>query len=300
MKYKKIISYILAVSLIFNIAPVSAIDGVDEAETVTATPAEGTGAAETEVPYVASTENSTEVIATDEEIISTDGESVTDVVSEDTTSEESETEVITETTVTENTDIIDSDDTVAETIENLEAEDTQNVAALFSIANTNIELNKVSETDSSISISWSSVYSDSFAYYDVYCNGIAVQTGITDNEYTVTGLAGGNEYGISVYAYDVDGNVIGMSETEYFYTNWNISGDTVLTSDKVVSNLYANSGTLDLNGHTLTVKGDMYVSYATLNINKGKVYVDGNFGLSTSSGGTSGGYLTMTNAEDYI
>ncbi|MDE6592071.1 MAG: PKD domain-containing protein [Oscillospiraceae bacterium] len=80
-----------------------------------------------------------------------------------------------------------------------------------------------------------------------------------------------------------------------------LNENRTLTEDiEIGGGLYLNGGTLNLNGHTLTVNGDMYVSYATLNINKGKVYVDGNFGLSTSSGGTSGGYLTMTNAEDYI
>ena len=95
-----------------------------------------------------------------------------------------------------------------------------------------------------------------------------------------------------------------MSDTEYFYTNWTVSGDTVLTSDKIVSNLYLNGGTLNLNGHTLTVNGTVYLSASGntcyLNINKGKLYVDGNFNMCKTDGNYSFGYLTMTNAEDYV
>ncbi len=225
---------------------------------------------------------------------------VTDVpvIGEETIPAESETEVVTETTVPE---IPETSETVTEPLDFIENE---NDFSMFSPVSADIQLNKVSETDSSISISWSGIYGETFSHYEVYCNGAVVQTGLTDTAYTVTGLAGGNEYGISVYAYDIEGNVIGMSDTEYYYTNWTISGDTVLTSDKIVSNLYINSGTLNLNGHTLTVKGNVYLSasgsYTYLNVNKGKLYVDGSFNMCRTNGNGCFGYLTMTNAEDYV
>ena len=68
--------------------------------------------------------------------------------------------------------------------------------------------------------------------------------------------------------------------------------------------LYLNGGTLNLNGHTLTVKGNVYFSangsYSYLNINKGKLYADRNFNMCATNGSYGSGYLTMTNAEDYV
>lgn len=194
--FKRVISTILAASLIFSVTPVSAMDGAGEPE-VTAANVSITG--------------------------------------EETIPAGSETELVTEP---------------------LDFINDENDFSLFSADDSAIQLSKVSETDSSITISWSSAYGETFSHYEVYCNGV-VQTGITDTTYTVTGLAGGNEYGISVHAYDIEGNIIGMSDTEYFYTNWTVSGDNVLTSDKIVSNLYINSGTLNFDGHTLMIKGNV-------------------------------------------
>ncbi len=90
---------------------------------------------------------------------------------------------------------------------------------------------------------------------------------------------------------------------------WNhdiwLNENRTLTDDiEIGGNLYLNGNTLDLNGNTLTVKGDVYISagggYTYLNVNKGKVYVDGNFNMSGTTGNTSEGYLIMKNAEDYI
>lgn len=306
MKYKKIISCILAFSIIFNITPVSAVDGnTDGTETVTETPAEGTtapAASETDVTVDEGTipeTTVTDVTISDENIITTGTETDVTDISGETTPVESETEIITEMTVSEITEALETTETIDDTLEA-----TENDTAFLSVESTSIQLSKASETDTSITISWSAVYGERFSHYDVYSNGVVVQSGITDNTYTITGLTGGSEYGIAVYAYDIDGNVIGMSNTEYFYTNWNVSGDTVLTSDRIVSNLYINGGTLNLNGYSLTVKGDVYLSaggnYAYINVNKGKLYVDGSFNMRRTDGGLGEGYLLMTNAEDYI
>ena len=244
MTHKRIISCVLAFSILFSVMPVSAIDVTD-------------------IPSVG----------------------------EETLSSETDTEITAETTVPDSSEISESV---------TESTDSSPLPVVVSA----IQLNKVSETDSSVTISWSGVYGETFSHYEVYCNGNVVQTDLTDTVCTVTGLTSGNEYGIAVYAYDVDGNVIGMSNTEYYSTNWSISGDTVLTSDKIVPNLYINSGTLNLNGHTLTVKGNVYLgatgNRAYLNINNGKLYADGNFNMCRTNGGYGEGYLTMTSPEDYI
>lgn len=249
MKQKKIISCILAVSLMFSVMPASATN-----------------------------------VATEP------------VMDNDTVAAENETGLAAETPLSEISETIDTSEETSIPEEN----DFLRLSGVCS----DIQLNKVSGTDSSIVISWSAINSEVFSHYEVYCNGNVVQTGLTDNTYTVTGLDGGCEYGISVCAYDIDDNIIGMSDNEYFYTSWNILGDTVLTSDKIVSDLYVNAGTLNLNGHTLTVQGNVYLgtgsSSTYLNVNKGKLYVDGNFNMSRTNGSGSYGYLTMTNSEDYV
>ena len=216
---KRIVSAILAVSLIFSVTPVSATDGTGEPEVTV-----------TDVP----------------------------ITGEETIPAGSETEGVTETTVPEISEIPETSETVTEPLDFIENDFT-----LFSAAVSAIQLNKVSETDSSITISWSGVYGEIFSHYDVYCNGAVAETGITDTTYTVTGLAGGNEYGISVYAYDVDGNIIGMSDELRACTNLVLQGDRTLYEDIIVQNLYLNSGTLNVNGHTITVKNDLGIGSGT-------------------------------------
>lgn len=116
------------------------------------------------------------------------------------------------------------------------------------------------------------------------------------------------EHKYQVYACDASGKVIDKSNsitvnTQYI-DDWNITSDTKLTSDKTVSNLNIARGTLDLNGYTLTVKGNVYLGTSSvityLNINKGKLYVDGNFNISTSNGTGNYGVLQMLNVDDYV
>ena len=258
MRYKKIISCILAASLIFSITPVTAIDATGETETTV-----------TDVPVI--------------------GDEIIPV--------ESETEVVTETTVPEISEIPETSETVTEPLDFIEDE---NDFSMYSPVSADIQLNKVSETDLSISISWSGVYGETFSHYEVYCNGAVVQTDLTDTAYTVTGLAGGNEYGISVYAYDIEGNVIGMSDELRACTNLTLQGDRTLYEDIIVQNLYLNSGTLNVNGHTITVKNDLGIGSGTLFVNGGKIYVEHTFRQQWTNGNASYGYLKMTNPNDYI
>ena len=73
-----------------------------------------------------------------------------------------------------------------------------------------------------------------------------------------------------------------------------------LASDTDISdNLNVNSS-LNLNGYTLTVDGDVWLASGTLSINKGKLYVGGNLNLKYSDRNYGYGYLSMQNAEDYV
>nr|WP_320011685.1 hypothetical protein [uncultured Desulfobulbus sp.] len=83
----------------------------------------------------------------------------------------------------------------------------------------------------------------------------------------------------------------------------------VLQEDTVINGLLnLNYSTLDLNGFTLTVKGDLIHSGGTLNVNGGNLIVEGDYRVqtaSTDSEGTttysrSNGYLNMTNVSDHV
>ena len=253
MLYKRIISCILAVSFVFSINPVSAIDA---------------GNSEMGVP----------------------------VVSEETVLTESETSDETETTPSES----EAETTVPESSETKDDFEEENEIEFLSVESAEIQLSKVSVTDTSITISWSGIYGETFSHYKIYCNGTVVQTGITDTTYTITGLAGGNEYGISVYAYDVDGNIIGMSDELRACTNLILQGDRTLYEDIIVENLYLNSGTLNVNGHAVTVKNDLGIGSGVLFVNGGRIYVEHTFRQQWTNGNSSYGYLKMTNPNDYI
>ena len=162
----------------------------------------------------------------------------------------------------------------------------------------NIDVRKISETDTSITVSWSGFNTEKAAAYTVVCDGLESEK-ITDTTYTVVGLTGGCEYSIAVRAYDEAGEIVGVSDAIYAYTDWNIISDVTLTSNKTVADLNV-SGNLNLNGYTLTVTGDAYLTSSTLFVNRGKMYVNGNFNMSSTNGNCGYGYLNMSNAEDYI
>ena len=94
----------------------------------------------------------------------------------------------------------------------------------------------------------------------------------------------------------------GNPATEGVY-GWTLQEDQIITEDLV---LYDR--TLDLNGHTLTVNGDLIQAGGLIVINKGTLIVKGDYRIQTrttaSNGdyayGSSTGSLKMTNAEDTV
>ena len=162
----------------------------------------------------------------------------------------------------------------------------------------NIDVRKISETDTSITVSWSDFNNEKVSSYAVVCDGLESEK-ISYSTYTVGGLTGGCEYSIAIRAYDANGELIGVSDTIYAYTDWNITSDVTLTSNKTVADLNIG-GNLNLNGYTLTVTGDAYLTSLTLFVNRGKMYVNGNFNMSSTNGNCGYGSLNVSSAEDYI
>ena len=79
------------------------------------------------------------------------------------------------------------------------------------------------------------------------------------------------------------------------YDDLSVNNGYTLTEDKEVNNVILSGGTLDLNGHSLVVHGNVTVSYGTLYINRGYLNCLGNFSVSNYRS-----QLTMDNVNDKI
>ncbi|MDE7397900.1 MAG: PKD domain-containing protein [Oscillospiraceae bacterium] len=156
----------------------------------------------------------------------------------------------------------------------------------------------VGQTDTSISIEWDT--SNQALKYSVLVNGKSVADNLEATKYNIDGLKSAGEYFIIVRAYDQNGSLLLESNELRAHTNLTVSSNYTLKEDLNAANIYINSGTLDLNGHTLTVSGDVWLANGTLNVNKGKLYVGGNLNLKYSNDNYSYGYLNMQNDEDYV
>ncbi|NLX77891.1 MAG: PKD domain-containing protein [Clostridiaceae bacterium] len=109
-------------------------------------------------------------------------------------------------------------------------------------------------------------------------------------------------------ASDEAGNESKESNTVSIITDTIIESNFTVIEDKTIGDLYIKSGTLDLNGKDLIVKGNVIQSGGTLYINGGQLMIDGDYRIQTenkSSDGTisysrSNGYLRMINTDDYV
>ena len=78
-----------------------------------------------------------------------------------------------------------------------------------------------------------------------------------------------------------------------------ISNNKVLEENTECKNLFFTGGTLDLNGHTLTINSNLNQKNGTININGGKLIVKGDYRIENTDG-YAFAYLKMTNDKDYI
>ncbi|MDE7423660.1 MAG: hypothetical protein K2N51_08210, partial [Lachnospiraceae bacterium] len=84
-------------------------------------------------------------------------------------------------------------------------------------------------------------------------------------------------------------------------------GWTLEEDEEIADDLVLLTDTLDLNGHTLTVKGDLIQTGGEIFVNKGTLIVEGDYRIQTRvkkeeeiSYTQSSGYLRMNSAEDYV
>ncbi|MDE6700659.1 MAG: PKD domain-containing protein, partial [Acetatifactor sp.] len=82
--------------------------------------------------------------------------------------------------------------------------------------------------------------------------------------------------------------------------SWTLSEDYTLTQDKIVDSLVLTDGTLDLNGCSLTVQGDLIQAGGVLFVNGGALTVEGDYLVQSEDAGAGSGILQMTNAEDIV
>ena len=77
-------------------------------------------------------------------------------------------------------------------------------------------------------------------------------------------------------------------------TGWTLEKNETVESFELIY------GTLDLNGHKLTVNGDLTQSGGEININGGELIVTGDYKIQTTGNGASSGKLNMTNEDDKV
>ncbi len=160
-----------------------------------------------------------------------------------------------------------------------------------------ISISDTDVTDTSLTVSWNSV--PNAETYTVICNNSIAAEGITDNRYEITDLQSGSEFFISVQAFDIAGSLISESEENVFYTNLTVDSDMKLTENLTVNSLCVDSGTLNLNGYSLTVNNDAYItdSSAYIEIGSGNLFVDGSLNFENSDKSSRVGGLKMTNSK---
>lgn len=166
------------------------------------------------------------------------------------------------------------------------------------VSDIELYLSKTGETDTSIAISWTPV--ENATSYSVIVNDEVIAKDVSTTTYNISGLESASEYFVVVRAYDKSGKMLLESNELCAHTNLTLTSNYTLTKDINAANVYVNGGTFDLNGHTLTVDGDVWLSNGYLNVNKGKLYVGGDLNVSSTNKNYGFGYLTMQNDEGYI
>jgi chitodextrinase/formylmethanofuran dehydrogenase subunit C len=98
------------------------------------------------------------------------------------------------------------------------------------------------------------------------------------------------------------------NDCKVLFTNGDVLGWKLAEDETYEGDLYLGGETLDLNGHKLTVKGNLIQSGGTIYINEGQLEVAGDYRMQTAAKAADGtitysygnGYLKMINQSDYV
>ena len=165
---------------------------------------------------------------------------------------------------------------------------------------------------------------DQNKYDDVLKTLKRIQTGINDEikffNSDVRNMYN-DEYGIEMYPIarepqnmtrpEFDASITQLRSDVFKITNLTIKEDLTLTSDmETYGDVILENGTLNLNGHTLTVGGNLLQKAGTIDINGGTLNVGGYYAMAGSAtqrgdgsmeyGAGGSAYLKMTTAADRV
>lgn len=150
----------------------------------------------------------------------------------------------------------------------------------------------LSVSDRGITIGWDSSTDDSrVAGYEIYCNGAKIGT-TTATSFTYSdNIQYFVNYVFSVKAVDAAGN-----ESNYSSSINTSVWEAKLTKDRVVNGdvTMDSANNIDLNGYTLCINGNLNQSNGTLNLDKGRIIIKGNYTLRDYA------ELDMVNSQDYV
>ncbi|NRZ29585.1 chitodextrinase/acyl-[acyl carrier protein]--UDP-N-acetylglucosamine O-acyltransferase [Clostridium beijerinckii] len=166
-------------------------------------------------------------------------------------------------------------------------------------------------TSTSCILSWTaSTDNIGVTEYDIYNGTTKIGSTTGETTYDVTGLMPNTSYSFTIVAKDLAGNTSEVSSILTIKTLSSsiiISSDLKLTKDIEYQDVEITSGEVDLNGHTMTINGNLIQSNGEVNIDGGQLIVNGDYRLQTksNSNGTvsydyGSGYLTMNKASDYV
>lgn len=169
--------------------------------------------------------------------------------------------------------------------------------------NTQILLDRIYVTDTSITVNWNTV--PRAETYTVICNDSIVAENIAANQHDITDLQPGSEVFVSVNAYDAAGVLLMSSEERIFHTSLTVNSNLTLTHDLTIDSLHINEGTLNLNGYSVIVDKDTDInnSSAKISVGSGSLYINGDLKLQnkTSENGYVGGLeMTDSNGSVYV
>lgn len=141
-----------------------------------------------------------------------------------------------------------------------------------------------------------------FCHFGVACKARIVSFASTQSQFNVLDVQNFSEDGV---VFSTAATVVELLDNgcNVSFANGERSGWTLEEDEIVDGDLNLSRGTLDLNGHKLTVTGNLVQSGGSVLVNGGELDVQGDYRVQALNGGnytTSTGTLTMKNDSDTV